>query len=47
MNLFNGVSPITGISFLMFCIFGILFAVGASFGAKNLYFILKQKFVNF
>ena len=26
MNLFNGVIPITGISFLMFCIFGILFA---------------------
>ena len=28
-------------------LFGILFAVGASFVAKNLYFILKQKFVNF
>ena len=26
MNLFNGVIPITGVSFLMFCIFGILFA---------------------
>ena len=31
MNLFDGVIPITGISFLMFCIFGILF-VGYSFG---------------
>ncbi len=31
MNLFNGVIPITGISFLMFCIFGILF-VGYALG---------------
>ncbi len=31
MNLFGGVIPITGISFLMFCIFAILF-VGYSFG---------------
>ena len=31
MNLFDGVIPITGISFLMFCIFGILF-VGYAFG---------------
>jgi len=31
MNLFDGVIPITGISFLMFCIFGILFA-GYAFG---------------
>ncbi len=26
MNLFNGAIPVTGISFLMFCVFGILFA---------------------
>ena len=26
MNLFGGVIPVTGISFLMLCIFGILFA---------------------
>ena len=31
MNLFNGVIPVTGISFLMLCIFGILF-VGYAFG---------------
>jgi hypothetical protein len=31
MNLFGGVIPVTGISFLMFCVFGILF-LGYAFG---------------
>ena len=31
MNLFNGVIPVQGITFLMFCLFAILF-VGYAFG---------------